>query len=90
MLELNTGENNVGLSDFENPMMGSLYEIWMSTYVREQIGEIFRVSFDEFLNRPRWEMMKMLEVAKRRTAELKKTHDSVVPDDWEKQLQGRL
>lgn len=90
LLDLNTGENNVGLSDVENPLMGSLLEIWMSTYVREQIGEIFKISFDDFLLRPRWEMMKMLEVAKRRTAELKKTHDSVIPEDWEKQLQGRL
>lgn len=90
LLDLNTGENNVGLSDVENPLMGSLLEIWMSTYVREQIGEIFKISFDDFLLRPRWEMMKMLEVAKRRTAEMKKTHDNIIPEDWEKQLQGRI
>lgn len=80
----------MGLSDFENPMMNSLLEIWMSTYVREQIGDIFKIDFDAFLNRPRFEIMKMLEVAKRRQAEMKKTHDNVIPEDWEKQLQGRV
>lgn len=85
-----TGENNIGLSDFENPLIGSLYEIWMTTYVRERIGDIFHLSFDEFLNRPRWEMMKMLEVAKRRIAELNKVQKDVIPEDWEKQLHGKV
>lgn len=85
-----TGENNVGLSDFENPLMGSLYEVWMTTYVRERIGEIFRLSFDEFLERPRWEMMKMLEVAKRRIAELNAVQNNVIPADWDKELKDRV
>lgn len=90
VMGLETGDNNVGFTDFENPMMGSLYEIWMTTYVRERIGEIFRVSYDEFLNRPRWEMMKMLEVAKRRIAEMNKVQNAVVNDELEKQLQLKL
>ena len=54
---LDTGSKHVGLSDFENPEYGSLHEIWMEVYLREQINEHYRLSFDEWLNRPRWEIM---------------------------------
>ncbi|QVW55629.1 hypothetical protein pEaSNUABM9_00033 [Erwinia phage pEa_SNUABM_9] len=87
---METGENNISLSDFENPLMGSLYEVWMTTYVRERIGDIFQLSFDEFLDRPRWEIMKLLEVAKRRLAELNRVQGNVVSDELEKQLKLNL
>ncbi|ANZ48618.1 hypothetical protein BIZ83_gp235 [Erwinia phage vB_EamM_ChrisDB] len=87
---MDTGENNISLSDFENPLMGSLYEVWMTTYVRERIGDIFQLSFDEFLDRPRWEIMKLLEVAKRRLAELNRVQGNIVSDDLEKQLKLNL
>ncbi|QVW28554.1 hypothetical protein pEaSNUABM8_00057 [Erwinia phage pEa_SNUABM_8] len=90
VMGLETGENNISLSDFENPLMGSLYEIWMSTYTREKIWDVFHIDFDDFLERPRWKIMKMLEVAKRRNAELNRMQNNVIPEDWEKQLTGKI
>lgn len=86
---MDTGENNISLSDFENPIMGSLYEIWMTKYTTDRIWDVFHVNFDDFLNRPRWEMMKMLEVAKRRTNELTKLQNTIIPEVWDKQLEGK-
>ena len=83
---LDTGTRHVGLSDFENPEYGSLYEIWMEVYLRKQIGEHFRMTFDEWLNRPRWEIMMMLRVLNRRKAAIKKVMSDVTAGDPE--LQG--
>lgn len=63
------GNDHVGISDFEDPLNGSLYQLWLDTYIREQIGERFHLSFDEFLDRPRWEIGMMLSTLQRlRTA----------------------
>lgn len=93
-LGLDTGESHVGMSEFENPVMGSLYEIWYATYLREQIGEHFRLSFDEFLDRPRWQIMIMLEAVRRRMAILNKDIQQQIDDNkemrgLEKEMQGR-
>ena len=82
---LDTGSKHVGLSDFENPGYGSLHEIWMEVYLREQINEHYRLSFDEWLNRPRWEIMMMLRVLNRRKASIKKIMNDVAGSDPELQ-----
>ncbi|QXO09477.1 hypothetical protein pEaSNUABM11_00053 [Erwinia phage pEa_SNUABM_11] len=64
-MEHDTGENNVFHSDFDDPLTASLLDIWMETYIRERIGERFRLSFDEFLDRPRYEITRLLKVAGR-------------------------
>lgn len=64
-LEHDTGENNVFFSDFDDPLTASLLDIWMDTYIRERIGERFHLSFDEFLDRPRYEITRMLNVVAR-------------------------
>lgn len=87
---IDSGENNVGLSDFENPLNNSLYQIWMETYVREGIGDYYRISFDEWLERPRWMMMNMLEVAKRRRLVTDKAKEKALPEDLEKELLRRV
>ncbi|ANZ50480.1 hypothetical protein STRATTON_55 [Erwinia phage vB_EamM_Stratton] len=93
-LGLDTGENHIGLSEFENPVTGSLYEIWYATYLREQIGEHFRLSFDEFLDRPRWQIMIMLEAVRRRMAILNKDIQAQLEEnkemrELEKENKGR-
>lgn len=90
VLGLNTGENNVSVSDFENPIHQSLYEIWLATFVREGIYETFGCDFDTWLDRPRWQLMKMLEVAKRRRAELTNAKNNAIPPELEKELKGRV
>lgn len=54
------GEEGIAMTDFENPVKGSLYSIWWDTYLRynifREIGETFR----EFLDRPRWEALEIL------------------------------
>lgn len=90
ILGLETGENNIGVSDFENPINQSLYEIWMATFVREGIKDLFGMDFDTWLDRPRWQLMKMLEVAKRRRAELDNAKNKVIPPELEKELKERM
>lgn len=63
------GNDHVGVSDFDDPLHGSLYQLWLDTYIREQVGERFHLNFDEFLDRPRWEIGMMLSTLQRlRTA----------------------
>lgn len=90
VLGLNTGENNISVSDFENPINQSLYEIWMATFVREGIYETFGLNFDAWLDRPRWQLMKMLEVAKRRRTEVANARANTIPPELEKELKGRM
>jgi len=89
-LEHDTGPNSVFFSDFEDPLTGSLLDIWLDTYIRERIGERFNLSFDEFLDRPRYEIMRMINVVGRYNAvvskELNKAGKDV--DSLEQQLHG--
>ncbi|HHS7556442.1 TPA: hypothetical protein ACTPQ1_004736 [Salmonella enterica] len=92
-LGLDTGYNQVGVSEFENPIFGSLYDIWYATYLREQVGEHYRMSIDEFLDRPRWKILMMLDNIRRRNAIIKKAGEDIqgdrVLDNLEKDLAGQ-
>ncbi|QVW56193.1 hypothetical protein pEaSNUABM6_00057 [Erwinia phage pEa_SNUABM_6] len=90
ILGLETGENNISVSDFENPINQSLYEIWATTYVREGIRDLFGYDLDTWLDRPRWKLMKHLEIAKRRRAELDNAKKGAIPPELEKELKGRI
>lgn len=76
MTGLDTGTHHVGTSEQENPYNGCLYEYWMATYIREQIGDVFRISFDEFLNRPRGLIMMMIKQAQKKNREMAAAADA--------------
>lgn len=67
---LDTGYHHVGLSSFENPLHGSLYELWMKAFLREGVGENFKVSFEEWLKKPRWYLLMQLRLLAERRNEL--------------------
>lgn len=89
-IEHETGDNNVFFSDFDDPLTGSLLDIWMDTYIRERIGERFHLSFDEFLDRPRYEITRMLSVVGRYNTAVSKALESEErrTDKLEQQLHG--
>lgn len=89
-IEHETGDNNVFFSDFDDPLTGSLLDIWMDTYIRERIGERFHLSFDEFLDRPRYEINRMLSVVGRYNTAVSKALETEErrTDKLEQQLHG--
>ena len=89
-LALNTGDHQVGLSDFENPVYGSLYDIGYATYLREEVGENYRMSIDEFLDRPRWQILLMLDNIRRRKAIIAKAGEQVAGERALKELEKDL
>ena len=89
-LALNTGDHQVGLSDFENPVYGSLYDIWYATNLREEVGENYRMSIDEFLDRPRWQILLMLDNIRRRKAIIAKAGEQVAGERALKELEKDL
>lgn len=86
-----TRENNVHLSDFENPVHNSLYSIWYDTYLREQVGEKFHMSIDEFLDRPRYQIQMMLNsLARLRTAVKRDINkENALVDELERNMKGK-
>ena len=53
------------MSDCEKMTDGSLYEYWMSQYIRFQIGSKFNISFFEYLEQPRFRIQAMNRTAER-------------------------
>ncbi|QVW55166.1 hypothetical protein pEaSNUABM29_00122 [Erwinia phage pEa_SNUABM_29] len=77
-LGLETGLHQVGFSEFENPIFGSLYDIWYATFLREQVGEHYKMDIDRFLDRPRWEILLMLDNIRRRNAAINQAGNGLV------------
>lgn len=61
MMGFDTGAYHVAMSDAENPLKQSLLEIWLETYAREGIWDVYHVDFDTFLDRPRYEILMMIK-----------------------------
>ncbi len=51
-----TGDSGIEMSPQENPITGSLYDIWYDIWFRERIYHHTGESFETFLDKPRWKM----------------------------------
>lgn len=63
---LDTGRFHVGMSSQEDPLANSLYQIWVETFIREDVYKYIGLNFDQFLDQPRWLIDMQLKAIKRR------------------------
>lgn len=61
-----TGRFGVAMSSHEDPLANSLYQIWVETFVREDVFKYMGMDFHKFLDQPRWLIEMQLKVIKRR------------------------
>lgn len=61
---LNTGLHGIEVDPLDDPTKYSLYAYWCRIYRDERIGEHYRLSIDEFLDRPRYKINILLEEVK--------------------------
>ena len=84
MMGFDTGAYHVAMSDAENPLKQSLLELWLETYAREGIWDVYHVDFDTFLDRPRYEILMMIKnIAKLR--EIKKRAAQMAKEEQERE-----
>lgn len=65
-LELDTGRFHVGMSSQEDPLANSLYQIWVETFIREDVYKYTGLNLHQFLDQPRWKIDMQLKAIKRR------------------------
>lgn len=49
---INSGVTHCEMSDNEQFSPSSLYEYWAEIYAQEKIGDVFKISFDDYIKRP--------------------------------------
>ncbi|ANZ50232.1 hypothetical protein PHOBOS_42 [Erwinia phage vB_EamM_Phobos] len=63
---LETGRYHVAMSFQEDPLANSLYQIWVETFIREDVYKYMGMNFQQFLQQPRWLIDMQLKAIKRR------------------------
>lgn len=61
---LETGPYNIEMCKLDNPAEYSLYAYWARIYRDERIKEHYGITFDSFLDRPRYKINILLEGVK--------------------------
>jgi hypothetical protein len=53
---------SVQFNESENFLKDSIYEAYLSTFLYREIGKKLNISFDDFLNRPKYEIEMMVRI----------------------------
>ncbi len=65
MFGLQTGSNGCSQVDEEDPMKNSLFEYWAEQYVRYQIKDRWGLSWNDYIDQPRFKIVKLNQISER-------------------------
>lgn len=71
---------SIGFNESEKYLEDYLYDGWLKTYIYRDLGNILHMSFDDFLNRPRYEMENIVKICNEISEKKNKANESFLKD----------